>query len=303
MHTLRLIITLFFLSSLTLGAWGQELHAQVNINHKQIQGTDVSVFEEMKNKVTEFLNTTRWTELQYLPNERIRCTFTITINKHSVAENSFEGVLIVQSTRPVYNSVYTTTVFGMTDANFNFEFKEYEPLNFRMEQIDNDLTALLAYYAYLLIGLDMETMAPKGGEAALQNALSIANNTSNLTRSVKGWRPFVDHRNRHAIITDYLDGAMEPLRTLNYRYHREGLDMMSTNADRGRAVITEVLPLLETAHQNKTLSRLPVIFTDYKRDELVNIYKGKATETEKKVVVELLKNLNASQSSYWNQMK
>lgn len=303
MPTLRLIVALWIALCAHGFAFGQELNAQVNINHKQIQGTDISVFEELKNKITEFLNTTRWTDLQYLPQERIQCTFNLTINKHIIAENSFEAVLIVQSIRPVFQSMYTTTVFGLTDGNFNFEFREHEPLHFRIEQLDNDLTALLAYYAYLLIGLDMDTMSPKGGEAALQQARTIANNASNLVRSAKGWRPFMDHRNRHAIITDYLDGALEPMRILNYRYHREGLDLMAANPDRGRAIITEVLPLLIEAHSNKSLSRLPIIFTDYKRDELVNLYKGKATDTEKRTVVDLLKDLNAAQSTYWNQIK
>ncbi|MDY3943903.1 MAG: DUF4835 family protein [Alloprevotella sp.] len=303
MRPLQLILSLLLLWTCAQQGLAQELNAQVTINHKQIQGTDVSVFEDLKTKITEFLNTTHWTDQQYANLERIKCSFNITINKYSTSDNDFEGTLIVQSTRPVFNSSYTTTTFGITDGNFNFQYREFDQLTFRLDQVDNDLTALLAYYAYLLIGIDMDTMAPKGGEAVLQNALTVVTNAGSLTRSAKGWRAFVDHRNRHAIISDYLDGSMEPLRTLNYRYHREGLDVMAENADRGRAVITEALQLLKQAHENKTLSRLPAIFTDYKRDEIVNIYKKKASQTERATLVEMLKDLNASQSSYWNQIQ
>lgn len=303
MRTLRLIFCALLLWHCALQGSAQELSAQVNINHKQIQGTDVSVFEDLKTKISEFLNTTHWTEQQYTPAERIKCNFNITINKYSASDNEFEGVLVVQSTRPVFNASYTTITFGFSDPNFNFQYREFDQLNFRLDQVDNDLTALLAYYAYLIIGIDMDTMSPKGGEAVLQNALTLVTNAGNLQRSAKGWRAFTDHRNRHAIISDYLDGSMEPLRTLNYRYHREGLDVMAENADRGRAVITEALQLLKQAHENKTLSRLPAIFTDYKRDEIVNIYKKKASQTERATLVEMLKDLNASQSSYWNQIQ
>lgn len=302
MRMLRLIVC-WVLSALSVTLSAQELKATVNLNHSKIEGTDVSVFEDLKTKITEFLNEQHWTDLQFRPNERINSTFNITVNKYSPSENTFECTLLVQAIRPVYNSGYSSSALALTDANFNFSYREYDQLNFRIDQIDNDLTALLAYYAYLIIGIDLDTMSPKGGTQVLQQAQQIVTNAANLQLSARGWRTFSDTRNRSAIITDYLDGSMEPLRQLMYKYHRQGLDIMADNADRGRAVISECFELLKQAHENKRLSYLPQLFTDFKRDEIVNIFRGKVADKERDGIIEILKDINASQSSHWNRIR
>ena len=285
-----------------LGINAQELQVKVNINHSQIQGTDASVFENLQQTMEQFLNEHSWTDLQFQKNECIQASLNITVNKYNRDENRFECTALIQANRPVFNSAYTTTLYNNRDANFNFDFQQFDQLNFVEENIDNQLTALLAYYAMLIIGLDLDSFAPMGGTDVLQRCLVLVNNAQNL--GFPGWKSFEDNRNRFAITNDYLDEAMKPFRQLQYDYYRKGLDEMANNAERGRTEIsTAIEDDLQKAHQDKPLSLLPQIWTDYKKDELANIYKGKGTQKEKQRIYDILMGLNASQNNSWEAIK
>ena len=280
----------------------QELDARISINHSQVQGTDASVFDDLEQNLTRFVNERQWTSMQFYKNERIQCSFNITVTKYDKASNVFTCKAVVQANRPVYNASYTTTLYSNTDNDFNFEYAQFDQIQFNEEQVDNQLTALMAYYAYLIIGLDLDSFAPMGGEDVLQQCMNLTNNAQNL--NYPGWKAFDSSRNRFAIINDYLDGAMKPFRQLQYDYYRNGLDVMATNADRGRAAITTALEEdLKKAHADRPLSLLPQIWTDYKRDELVNIYRGKGTQKEKQSVYDILFGINASQNTAWEKIK
>lgn len=280
----------------------QELDARISINHSQVQGTDASVFDDLEQNLTRFVNERQWTSMQFYKNERIQCSFNITVTKYDKASNVFTCKAVVQANRPVYNASYTTTLYSNTDNDFNFEYAQFDQIQFNEEQVDNQLTALMAYYAYLIIGLDLDSFAPMGGEDVLQQCMNLTNNAQNL--NYPGWKAFDSSRNRFAIINDYLDGAMKPFRQLQYDYYRNGLDVMVTNADRGRAAITTALEEdLKKAHADRPLSLLPQIWTDYKRDELVNIYRGKGTQKEKQSVYDILFGINASQNTAWEKIK
>ena len=280
----------------------QELQAKVTINHSKVQGTDASVFDNLQQTLEQFMNDRQWTALQFMEHERIVCNFNITVNKYVQAENKFQCSALIQANRPVFNSSYTTTLYNNTDKQFDFEFAQFDQLNFNEEVIDNQLTALMAYYAYLIIGLNLDSFAPMGGTDVLQLCMNLVNNAQNL--GFPGWKAFEDSRNRFAIINDYLDEAMKPFRQLQYDYYRKGLDEMAQNAERGRTNITTALQeQLKKAHEDKRLSQLPQIWTDYKRDELANIYKGKGTQKEKQAVYDLLFNINASQNNAWEKIK
>lgn len=278
----------------------QELNATIRINSNQIQGTDKSVFENLEETLTNFVNEKQWTNLQFQKNERINCNFSITVTKYE--DNVFTCRATIQATRPVYNSSYTTTLYNNTDNDFNFEFAQFDQIQFNEENVDNQLTALFAYYAYLIIGMDLDSFGPMSGEDILQRCFQLANNAQNL--NFPGWKAFDNDRNRYAIINDYLDGAMAPFRQLQYDYYRNGLDEMATNADRGRTNITTALENdLKKAHEDRPMSLLPQIWTDYKKDELANIYKGKGTPKEKETVYDILFGINASQSNTWYKIK
>lgn len=277
----------------------QELDAKVVINSQKIQGTSKEVFKTLETALTEFLNTRKWTNQQYAQQERISCSFNITVNQYS-NDGNFVCDIMVQSSRPVFNSSYTTTVFNFKDSEFAFTYKEFDQLEFKEDMIDNNLTAVMAYYALLIIGMDMDTFAPQGGSEVLQRVSSIVTNAEMLNSP--GWKAFDSDRNRHAIINDYLDGGMAPLRQLMYDYYRKGLDEMVTNAERGRTNITTALAKLKEAKENKALSALPVIWTDIKKDELVNIY-SKGTQKEKEDISTMMSDINPSQSNSWNQIK
>ena len=162
-----------------LGAHAQELQARININHSQISGTEVSVFENLQQTLEQFVNERQWTNLQFQKNERIQCSFNITVSKYIREENRFECSALIQANRPVYNSSYTSTLYNNKDDNFQFEFAQFDQLNFDDEIIDNQLTALFAYYAYLIIGINLDSFAPLGGTDVLQRCMYLVNNAQN----------------------------------------------------------------------------------------------------------------------------
>ena len=300
MRKVVLLVVMALEACLQLSA--QELQVKVTINHNQIQGTETSVFESLQQTLEQFINDRQWTNLQFQKNERIVCNFNITVTKYDKDNNLFTCNAMIQANRPVFNSAYTTTLYNNRDNDFNFEFNQFDQLEFNEEVIDNQLTTLIAYYAYLIIGLDLDSFAPMGGEDVLQRCMNLVNNAQNL--GFTGWKAFENDRSRFAIINDYLDGAMQPFRQLQYDYYRLGLDEMANNVERGRTAITTAIEeQLKKCHEDKPLSLLPQIWTDFKRDELANIYKGKGTQKEKESVYEILFGINASQSNAWDKIK
>lgn len=290
----------FVLCSNTSNA--QELQATININHSQIQGTDNTVFDNLRNTLSQFINERKWTNLQFQKNERIPCSFNITVTKYDRATNMFTCKAIIQANRPVYNSAYSTTLYNNTDNDFNFEFSEFNQLTFNDESVDNQLTALCAYYAYLIIGMDLDSFSSMGGEDVLQRCMNVANNSQNLNYT--GWKSFEDSKNRYAIINDYIDEGMKAFRQLQYDYYRNGMDEMAQNPEKGRVNISSAIENdLKTAHEARPMSMLPQIWTHYKKDELANIYHNKGTQNEKEKIYDILFGINASQNNSWNKIK
>lgn len=289
------------LSSSVFLVKAQELDARVTINHSQIQGTRTEVFDALQTKLTEFLNNHKWTEIPFRENEKIQCNFNITVNKYDQDENYFECSLLMSSTRPVYGSSYNTVAYSVNDKDFAFNFSEFDQLEYQENQIDNNLIALLSYYAYMIIGMDLDTMALKGGTDCFHIAEDIANAGDNL--GFPGWKPFGDSGNRFGLLNDYMDGAMEGMREFNYIYHRQGLDRMSEVPDSARAVIADALDLLHEANKAKNLTLVAQLFTEYKRDELVSIFAKKGTKEEKDKAYEILFAIDASQVNTWEKIK
>ena len=298
-HITRHIVALVVALLTTYAVTAQELDAKVVVNHQKIQGTNTSVFTTLQDAMTEFLNSRKWTNAQYATREKIVCSFNLIVNEYS-DDGRFACNLMVQANRPVYNASYNTIVFNFNDNAVNFNYIEHDKLEFADDMIDNNLTAVLAYYAYLIIGLDMEAFALQGGTDILHKAENVVNNAQMIGED--GWKAFGDSKNRHALINDYMNGAMEPYRQLMYDYHRKGLDEMALNAERGRSNITTSLSLLDKVRQDKPMSVLPQLFTEIKKDELLGIY-SKGNTKEKEEVVRILSLVNPSYNSDWEELK
>ena len=278
----------------------QELNPTLTVNTAKIQGTDKDVFKSLENAIKEFLTHQIWTEYHFAEKERIQCNFNLTVNKYDAQTGKMECELTVQSSRPVYGSTYNTTVFNFRDTEVDFNYTEQDRLEYTPGITpDNNLTAILAYYSLLIIGLDFDTMSLNGGTDILRQVENIAASAQSLG---SGWRSFDTGANRYAIINDYMNGTLSAFRQLQYKYHRQGLDDMSANADRGRATITESLELLKQAKQAKSTSALPTLFTEIKKNELVNIYSA-GINKEKQMVKDLLSQVNPSLTNEWDAIK
>ena len=206
---------------------------------------------------------------------------------------------MVQATRPVYGSSYNSMLFKYEDTSIKFKYQPYDRLEFVEDNLDNNLTAVIAFYVYTIIGMDLDSMGELGGSEFLNKALNIANNAQNLGDA--GWRAGSSNNNRYSIIDDYMNGALEPVRKLMYKYHRLGLDTMFKDADGGRKAITESISLLKKAYEDRPMAYFTKLFTEYKVDEIVNVY-SKCTPDEKRDVVKILSEINPSLSSEWDKI-
>ena len=298
-HVAKLLTVLaFMLLPLSASAEGEELNANVTLNASKVQGTNTEVFTQLEEALKAFINDRKWTPNVYEEVERINCNFTFIVNSYA-NDGSFDCSLMVQASRPVYGASYTSTLFLYEDKSIKFKYQPFDRLDFIEDNLDNNLTAVVAFYVYMIIGMDMDSMGELGGSEFLNKALTIANNAQNLGDA--GWRAGSSSNNRYSIIDDYMNGAMEPVRKLMYRYHRLGLDTMFKNADDGRKAITESIALLKKAYEDRPMAYFTKLFTEYKVDEIVNVY-SKCTPEEKKMVVETLSNINPSLSSEWDKI-
>ena len=299
MNKVLITFSLLVLQAATLAA--QELNAKVVVNHQQVNSTEQAIFDELQNKVQAFLNERNWTGLTFKELERIPCSFNITVNSYDQSDGSFKCSLLMSSTRPVYNSTYTTPLYSIKDGDFNFNFQQTDQLEYSgANNLSSNLVAMLAYYAHMIVGYDLDSMAPLGGTDVLHAAEDIVTYAQDL--GYNGWKAFDDGKNRFALLNDYLDGAMEPYRQMVYKYHREGLDHMADNPEEARKAITESLTMLDEARTAKNMCHLPQLFSEYKRDEVVNIYTGHGTSQEKQQVVEILNRVDMSQSATWEKI-
>lgn len=286
----------FFLSAQRMDA--QELNCQVEFNTDQIQTTNKSVFETLKEAVTEYMNETHFTNLQFATNERIDCRMFFTIKEYT--DNKMVGDLQVQVSRPVYNTSYTTTLLNFKDDKIEFEYQEGEPLTFSLNTMESQLTAILNFYAYLFIAIDSDSFASKGGQQMFDQLAQIVQMAQSSGET--GWKAFEDKRNRSAVLSAFTDPSTSVLRDMLYDYHRLGLDEMALSPDKGRAKITGCLDGLTTVMNIDGMSVGLSLFKDAKLDELVNIY-TKASQTEREKVVEILTPIYPTEMKRINMIK
>ncbi len=265
-------------------AFAQELNCSVEVNAQKIEGGgSKSVFQTLQEAMSEYMNETHFSNATFSNNEKIDCRLYLTVSEYT--DDRITGDLQVQLSRPVYNSTYTTTLFNFKDTRVSFEYREGEPLIFNATTIDNNLTAILNYYAYLFLALDFDSFSPMGGEPFYERAATIVQAAQSLGEI--GWKAFEDPKNRSGVLTSFTSPTTSAYRQMLYDYHRKGLDEMVTSPDKGRASITSSLSAIETVYNADPMSAALSIFRDSKMDELVNVY-SKAPQTEREMVYKLL---------------
>ena len=285
--------------SISLGA--QELKCTISINSEQVQGSNKAVFTTLQQSMEEFVNTQRWTNMTFQEKERIECSMMIVVK--NVQDNMFVCEFTCQSRRPVFGTTYTTPTLNIKDENFTFTYQEYDRMEFQTNTFTTNLTALVAYYCYLIIGHDMDSFAKLGGTPYFQvceDIVTSAQSASLDNAEMVGWKAFESNRNRYALTNNLMDEAFKKYRAYYYDYHRHGLDEMVNNVANGRARIAKDIKVLKEAYNARPATYLVGTFLDAKSDELVNIFKS-GTAEEKKMVYELLMDIDPTrQDTYEN---
>lgn len=300
MTFLRSIIAVITLSCCALSASANELRCTVTINSDQIQGSNKEMFNTLQQSIEEFVNNSKWTDLTFQEKERIECSMMLVVK--SVSDNILKCEFTCQTRRPVFGTTYSTPLLNFQDRDFSFSYQEFDRLDFQTSTFTSNLTALIAYYCYLMIGYDMDSFSRMGGTPYFQmceNIVTAAQSASLDEAEAKGWKAFDSNRNRYALINNLMDEAFKPYRMFFYEYHRLGLDEMMNNVANARARIAAGLPVLKDASRARPATYVVTAFLDAKNDELVNIFAG-GTSEEKKKVYELLTDIDPTRQSIYD---
>lgn len=281
---MKKLTLLFSLPFFILHLNAQELNCNVNVVSQQVQGTNKQVFETLQKSIYEFINNRNWTNHVYDFDERIECNMMINITEQ-ISADEFKGTLQIQSRRPVYNSSYNTVMFNYIDNDLHFRYVEFETLDFNETTFTSNLTSVLAYYVYIILGLDYDSFSYEGGEEFFRKAENIVNNAQNAPQ--RGWKAFEskDRSNRYWLINNIMNGEFSPIREFMYRYHRQGLDRMDSKPSEARAEIADAMELLQEVKRKKPdpfMHLLQVVF-DAKADEFINVFSESQGEELRRV--------------------
>lgn len=302
MRKIAFIVVLGLLSFALLPLSAQEINCTVTINTDQIEGTNKQVYATLKAGIEEYMNHNRWTNMTFAEHEKIECSMLIIVK--TVSDNSYVCEMTLQSRRPVYGTTYTTPLLNFKDNTFNFTYQEYDRLDYQQNQFSTNLTAMLAYYCYLIIGHDLDSYQRLGGTPFFQICEEIVNTCQTASMDnieQKGWLAFDSNRNRYALINNLLDEAFKKYRNYYYEYHRLGLDEMVNNVTNGRARIAEGLPVLREAYRARPATYVINTFLDAKADELVDMF-SKGTDKEKKAVYEILMDIDPTRQNTYDKI-
>lgn len=281
-------------------AGAQELNCNVEVNSDKVSNANKEIFTTLQQAIADYMNTNKWTDAQFSANEKIECKLFLTISTYNDGTNRMTGDLQVQSTRPVYNSSYTTTIINFKDTKIDFAYQENQPLVFSEQDMQDNLTAILNFYAYMILAMDFDTFSPQGGTPYYEKAANVVRMAQSSGET--GWKAFEDTKNRSAVLSAFTDKSTSGIRDVLYQYHRQGLDQMVVSVDKGRATITQALATLKKVYDVVPMSVCLSMFKDAKLDELVNIY-SKANATEKQTVYEYLYPLYPTETSRLNKIK
>lgn len=300
----RILFLHFLILTLCVGAVAQELQARVSINASQVGSTiDKKVFQTLQNALTTFLNNRKWTGDAFQPNEKINCNFLLTITQAD--NNIFTGTLTIQAARPVYNSTYVTPLINFQDESITFRYVEYQPVEFNENRVSgndglaSNLTASLAFYTYIILGLDYNSFTLRGGDPYFQKAQNIINNAPE-GRDIVGWKAFDGQRNRYWLMENLTDSKYALIHDAMYNYYRMGLDYMYENETQAREAILNAIQQFNTLNNDQQNSMIVPFFFQGKSNEIVKIFK-KAPPEEKQRVQEIMTRLDISNANLYKQ--
>ena len=297
---MRLKTRIFILhfALLSLVGHGQEFLCNIQVNSQQVEGTDKRVFENMQTALTEFINNRRWTNYEFKPAERIECNMVVNISERTSSDH-FKATLNVVASRPIYKTAYNSPLLNYIDKKFEFDYVEYQPMEFQENTYSSNITSVMAYYLYLILGLDFDTFSKEGGTIFFEKAENIVNAAQNSAES--GWRASEDQRNRYWLVENYLNKSYVNLRTFLYQYHRQGLDLMADNAEQGRSNISNSLNLLKMVYDDRPGLFALQLIIDAKRDEIINIFK-QGNPREQADAQNIMKEIDPANSSQYSKI-
>ena len=299
MRNVTIIIAVLF-TFVTKG-FSQDLLCKVNVIDNQIAITDKHIFRTLEQVLTDFMNNTKWSTDKIQTNERIECTIQIILTNYDPQTNHFTGSAQIQSVRPIFSSSYNSVLLNFNDENWEFDYVEFSRLDFNENSYSSNLTSLLGFYAYYILGLDYDSFGSFGGNPYFNKAQSVASNAQQS--GLAGWKPFEKSmRTRYNLIDNILDERFRPIRQAYYKYHRQGLDIMTKKPEDARKNIYACLELVQGVYKTAPNTVLLQVFFEAKSDELVNIYKN-ATPSEKPKVIALLTEMNVTNSTKYEKIK
>ncbi len=276
----------------------QELNCSVTVNADQISVSNNQIFKTLENSLTELINQTQWTNINFKEHERIKCAFTIIITDQSEA-NSFQGTVQVQASRPVFKSNYYTPILNHKDDSFTFNYREFQPLNYNPNGFESNLISVVSYYSYMMIGMYLDTFSLKGGEKQLQTALTIANQAQQS--GATGWSNTRRGVTRFTLVDQMIALDNEPLRKIIYSYHYDCMDIFERNQKAAATKLSNLLVTLKGIYNSNPNSIVLRSFMDAKSDEIVNIYrKNRGVNTTE--LVSVLKRIASNNSKKWRQI-
>jgi hypothetical protein len=286
-----LIIPASFLSA-------QELNFQVSISTPGLSETERQIMQTLRGDLREFINQTNWTGYQFETRERIEASIQITIEER-LGGDDYRANIQVQSRRPIYNTSYHSPLFNHRDRDVQFRYREHDPLEYADNAFLSNLTSLVAYYVYIVIGFDFDTFAPLGGTPYFEKAQQIVNQAQNTPEV--GWKSFESQRNRYWLIENIMNTRYRQMRQAMYTYHRLGFDTMTDNIDLGRAEVLSALEMLQRAYRERPNTLLMQVITTAKSDELVNLFSG-APAMEQNKAIEILSEIDPSNSAKYRRI-
>ncbi|WP_436517397.1 DUF4835 family protein [Ekhidna sp. To15] len=293
MKTLGLVLV--FLTSIS---FAQELNCRVIVNAQQVQTTERAVFAEMETEFAQFLNTTKWTNDTFEEEEVINCNLVITISDMP-SVGVFKASVQVLSSRAVYGSGYETVIMNFADRDWDFEYVQSQPLRFNENIFTSNITSMLAYYAYMIIGFDYDTFSELGGTPHFENAFKIVNNAQQT--SYNGWQQFNSVRNRYWLVENVQNPQLEPIRKALYKYHRNGLDIITEDRQQTEKMILEALSDIQRANRARPRSILTISFMDAKSGELLQLFSESSLATRRQAY-NLLSNIDPSRTDEYKSL-